>query len=208
MIEYPSIIPSSKAPRKECIIFDKIDGSNFRAKWTSKRGFDLFGTRTQIIDETNPVWGQMVTLFKAYSQSDLDQFFRSSKRYRDYREIICFFEFYGEGSFAGTHTNSPKILFLFDVLCGHKDRKFVLPQDFIKDFSFVQTPAVLGRRVLSDEFIEEVRSSESLNEGVICKGVERSGAFRGGIWMTKIKTRNYFDRLKSRFGSDWERYAE
>lgn len=53
MIEYPSIQNSSKAPRKNCVAFDKLDGSNFRAKWTAKRGFDTFGTRTQLIDETS-----------------------------------------------------------------------------------------------------------------------------------------------------------
>lgn len=29
MIEYPSIQNSSKAPRKECVAFNKLDGSNF-----------------------------------------------------------------------------------------------------------------------------------------------------------------------------------
>lgn len=39
MVEYPSIQNSSKAPRKNCIAFEKLDGSNFRAKWTQKNGF-------------------------------------------------------------------------------------------------------------------------------------------------------------------------
>jgi hypothetical protein len=38
MIEYPSMQNSSKAPRKECMVFEKLDGSNFRAKWTEKKG--------------------------------------------------------------------------------------------------------------------------------------------------------------------------
>ena len=64
MIEYPSIINSSKAPREHCIAFDKLGGSNFRSKWTRKNGFDVFGTRTQLIDETTQFWGEMVNIFK------------------------------------------------------------------------------------------------------------------------------------------------
>ena len=77
MIEYPSIINSSNAPRQNCIAFDKLDGSNFRAKYTQKKGFETFGTRTQLIDETTPFWGEMVTIFKSEYKNDLEKFFKS-----------------------------------------------------------------------------------------------------------------------------------
>ena len=208
MIEYPSINNSSKAPRKECLAFNKLDGSNVRFKWTQKQGFSVFGTRTQLIDETTPYWGQVVDLFKSTLAAPLDKFFRTSKDYRDYREIICFGEFFGPDSFAGRHKDGSKKIVLFDVLLGHKQRKLVLPQQFIKDFSFVETPEVVYRGVLSDSFIESVRNSTTLSEGVICKGVERSGAAFGGVWMTKIKTRSYFDRLRGEFPDDYNKYWE
>ncbi len=89
MIEYPSIINSSKAPRKACIAFDKLDGSNFRAKYTQKKGFHVYGTRTQSIDETSEMWGEMVTIFKRDHQKIFTDLFKT-KSYRDYREIIVF----------------------------------------------------------------------------------------------------------------------
>lgn len=53
MIEYPSIINSSKAPRTNCVAFVKFDGSNFRAKYTQKQGFSLFGSRRELMDESH-----------------------------------------------------------------------------------------------------------------------------------------------------------
>ncbi len=63
MIEYPTIIGCSKAPREQCIAFDKLDGSNLRFKWTAKRGFDTFGTRTQLIDINTPIYGRGSVIF-------------------------------------------------------------------------------------------------------------------------------------------------
>lgn len=208
MIEYPSIINSSKAPRKSCIAFDKIDGTNLRFKYSPEKGFHLAGTRTQLIDESTPFWGHGVSLFNANIKRDLENFFRKDKNFRNFREIVCFGEFFGEDSFAGVHGEAEKKIIIFDILCGHKDRKFVLPQDFIKIFNFIPTPNVIYRGNLNQEFIDYVRKSETLNEGVICKGTERSGAFRGGVWMCKIKTQKYFDRLKEKYQENWKNYAE
>ena len=48
-----------------------------------------------------------------------------------------------------------------------------------------------------------------MNEGVICKGKQSSGAYRGGVWMAKIKTQSYFDRLNLKFGKEGvEKYGE
>lgn len=208
MIEYPSINNSSKAPRAECLAFNKLDGSNFRAKYTPKAGFNLFGTRTQLIDESTPFWGDMVRVFKQTLQSDLEEFFKKSKDYRDFREIIIYGEYFGENSFAGNHdTADNRKIVVFDVLCGHKDRKFVLPQQFMKDFVFIETPELIYRGNLNDSFIQSIRESD-LQEGVICKGVERSGAYRGGVWMCKIKTQKYWEKLQLRFGEKSKEYWE
>ena len=47
----------SKAPRKDCYAFDKLDGSNMRAKWTQKKKYHVFGKRKQLIDEFKAVPG-------------------------------------------------------------------------------------------------------------------------------------------------------
>ena len=210
MIEYPSIINSSKAPRKACVVFDKLDGSNFRSKYTAKRGFDVYGTRTQLIDETTPMWGEMVNVFKRDCLKPLETLFKH-KDFRDYREIIVYGEFLGDNSFAGRHVETePHKIVVFDIMVGHKDRKFLLPQEFVKYMKdVVETPSVVYEGNLNEELIANVRSNiYGLKEGVICKGRERSGAFRGGVWTCKIKTQDYIDKLKNTFGNDWEKYGE
>ena len=73
----------------------------------------------------------------------------------------------------------------------------------------MKTPEIVYRGNLNDEFIADVRGGKyNVNEGVICKGTETSGQYRGGIWMCKIKTQAYLDRLKDRFRDDWAKYAE
>ncbi len=210
MLEFPSIINSSKAPRKHCIAFDKLDGSNFRAKFTQKQGFHVFGTRTQLIDETSEFWGDMVKVFKDKLESPLYELFKKSKDFRDYREIIVYGEYLGENSFAGRHEpNEDHEIIIFDVLLGHKQRKFLKPREFIKIIGKeVSIPDVVHEGNLNDEFIKTIRENTTLKEGVICKGTEPSGAFAGGVWTCKIKTQAYLDKLKNKFGDEWEKYGE
>ena len=61
--EYPSIINSSRAPRKDMFAFEKLDGSNLRVKYTKKKGFIMFGTRTQALDPSHPHLGSGIELF-------------------------------------------------------------------------------------------------------------------------------------------------
>lgn len=209
MIEYPSITNSSKAPRQPCIAFEKLDGSNFRAKWTKKHGFNLFGTRTQLIDESSKFWNNMIQVFNANQREPLEKLF--NKKYPNEREIIVFGEFFGEKSFAGRHeeTDSHKIV-VFDILVGHKNRKFILPQEFIKLLDgVVEIPRPVYDGNLNEQFIQDVRDNKfDLNEGVICKGRSYVGNAVGGVWMCKIKTRAYFDRLQTELGTEWVKYWE
>lgn len=210
MIEYPSIINSSKAPRQSCVAFDKLDGSNFRAKYTVKQEWHVFGTRTQLIDETTPYWCEMVELFKRNIATPLKSYFKGNKDYGDFREIVVFCEFLGENSFAGRHEEEPHKLVMFDVMVGHKQRKFISPRKFVKDFSnVVEIPRVVYEGNLNEQFIKDVRENKyNLKEGVVCKGTDSRGDFCGGTWMCKIKTQEYLDKLKAVFGKDWEQYAE
>jgi hypothetical protein len=211
MIEFPSIINSSKAPRKHCYAFDKLDGSNFRAKYTQKRGFDTFGTRTQLIDETTEFWGDMVYIFNEVLRQPFEKLFKSDKDLRDYREIIVFGEYVGDNSFAGRHLETEKhMIFPFDVLVGHKQRKFLKPKDFVEKIGDIaMIPEVVYTGNLNEEFIKDVREGKyPVKEGVICKGTETSGAFSGGVWTCKIKTNAYIQKLKETFGHEWEKYGE
>ena len=160
MIEYPSIINSSKAPRGHCIAFVKFDGSNFRAKWTKKKGFDLFGSRRELIDESHKFLGESVRIFRKEYQSPLEELFRKNKELRNEREIVVFGEFLGPNSFAGMHvTEDPKELILFDVLVGHKNPRFIKPTEFIRMFQeVIKIPPVLYVGNMNDQFITDIRS--------------------------------------------------
>lgn len=210
MEEYRSIINSSKAPRKSMIAFDKIDGSNVRARYTPKNGFCMFGNRTSLLDEDTVhitkdgrkwYWGQVVTEFKKLEQP-LTKLFRS-KEFRDFKEITVFGEFHGENSAYGDHDwNEPHKVTVFDVLVGDRERKLIPPREFVKIIgNEVEIPRVVFEGNLTDQFISDVRDGlYGVDEGVICKGTEKTGAFFGHIWQCKIKTQDYYNRIYARFG--------
>lgn len=216
MIEYPSIINSSKAPRKPMIAFEKIDGSNIRIKWTHKRGFDLFGSRQQLLDSSHPNLGGVVALFHDKYKEALEELFKYEWGKTE-NEIIVFGEYYGPNSFAGLHADpiSKMNFYMFDILFVKKSyTEFLLPQEFIKlspkfEKIGIPLPKVVYEGNLTDDFIRRVRENEfNLNEGVVCKGTQRLGSFRGKVWMCKIKTNAYLQRLKDRFKDDWNKYYE
>lgn len=206
MIEYPSISNTKRVKFGDrVIVFDKIDGSNFRAKWNKKNGFCLFGTRTQLIDETTPYWSSVYELFMNTIADKLEIFCIKSKK----DNIIIFSEFYGDNSFAGHHEDEPHRLIPFD-LYDMKNKSFLGPEQFIEEIgALVEIPRVLDKTTLDFELITNVRNGYyDVKEGVICKGLTRKGNFSGGVPMYKIKTMAYLDKLRDRFKDDWEKYSE
>lgn len=213
MIEYPSIINSSRAPREPCIAFDKLDGSNIRVKYTHKAGFTLFGSRHNLFDESFPLLAGSIPSFKERYEKPLTERFKKDKLFQKAKEIIAFGEWVGDKSYAGSHDpdDPTKRFVLIDVLIVLKDRhEFVKPQEFVNMFQGeVEIPRVIYEGTLNEEFIKDVRANKfNTFEGVICKGTITRGSARGKIWMCKIKTEAYLDSLKNRFGDDWEKYAE
>lgn len=215
MIEYPSIINSSKAPRKPMIAFEKYDGSNIRVKYTPKKGFNLFGTRTQLLDATHSTLGGVVKIFNEKYKGPLEEAFK--KFFPKEKEIIVFGEYIGPHSFAGVHEDPVEAMqfILFDILLIYQSyTEFLLPQDFIKFIEKLKNKDILTPKVsyegnLTDEFIQRVRINEfNVNEGVVCKGKERVGNVRGKVWMCKIKTNEYLNRLKLRYTENWSNYWE
>ena len=208
MIEYPTIMNSSKAPREPCLAFDKLDGSNFRAKWTQKQGFNLFGTRTQLINENTPFWSEMISIFKSTLNDKLEQLIKDN--FRNERQIVVFGEFLGENSFAGFHVDEPHQIIIIDILVGHKNPFFIKPREFAGEVGkYVSIPRIIHDGNLSNQFINDVREDRfGLKEGVICKGLTTSGAYRGKIWMCKIKTNLYRDKIRAKFNTDWIKYWE
>src|SRR5688500_10404747 len=115
MKSYPSIPHWNKGLFGEnCVAFEKLDGSLIRAEWSKKNGWYKFGTKKQLIAETDEQFGQAVTLFNNKYSEGLQKVFRD--KYRDCHNFIVFLEYYGEQSFAGTHVEGDKMdVVLFDV---------------------------------------------------------------------------------------------
>lgn len=208
MIEYPSIINSSKAPRQPMIAFEKFDGSNIRVKYSAKNGFTMFGSRTRIFDESHPHLASVIPIFREQFEKPLTEIFK--REFPNQRDIIVFGEYFGANSFAGIHKlDEPHEFVMFDVmLLNNRQGSFLLPKEFIKTFGEkVRITPVVYEGNLTDQFIEDVRQNKyPVNEGVVCKGVAKRGDFRGKVWMCKIKTQAYFDKLKARFGQEWEKH--
>lgn len=208
MFEYPSMKNTKRAKfGSDGILFDKIDGSNFRAKWTRKKGFDLFGTRTQLIDETTPYWNNIISLFNSTIREPLSKHFNDKMKQNS---LIVFSEYYGDNSFAGRHKDDEDHrLITFDIY-DDKNKVFMPPDVFINNLSnLVEIPLVLDRTKLSFELIMDVRNGKyDVNEGVIFKELKRDGSFAGGVPMYKIKTMKYLDKLKDQFKDEWEKYGE
>ena len=58
---------------------------------------------------------------------------------------------------------------------------------------------------LTGKFIDDVRGGKyKVDEGVVCKG----GTGGEDVWMVKIKTMAYMDKLKRAIGDKWEDYWE
>lgn len=209
MIEYPSIDGPAKAPRSLCTAFEKIDGSNIRVKYQHKQGFTIFGSRREYIDAKHPHLGQVIEVFNRTHAPTLTEIFK--KEFPNEKEITVFGEFYGPNSIGGIHDiEDMKNFTMFDVMLVKKGiNEFIKPSEFIKLFhGRVDIPRVVYIGNLNEEFIRDVQNGlYVLNEGVVCKGHVTSGAYRGKVWMTKIKTFDYLQKLKEHYGQEWEKYA-
>lgn len=191
MKSYPSI---TKEIRHDIYIyaFDKLDGSNIRAEWNSKRGFYKFGTRTQMIDEKTMPFGRAIPLLKEKFEEDLAMVFKE----QGWKDALCFFEYWGEDSFAGNHNfEKPMNLTLIDV---NPFKEGILPPtEFIKYFGHLDIPKVCYEGHVTTELFDKVKQSTLPGmtfEGVVCKGANDKKT-KMPI-MFKIKSQAWLDRLR------------
>ena len=209
MRQYPSIPPAVHHIGQPCVAFYKLDGSNLRFEWSKKAGWNKFGTRERLFDQTDPVFGTAIEIFKQTYAEDLEQVFKKEKALRNCQSIIVFAEFVGERSFAGQHREEDtKEVVLFDV---NPHKQGILgPREFLDYFGHLKTAKVLYQGNMTPGFINEVKESklsglndEKVHEGVICKG--GSGH---KVWMCKIKTTAYREKLKETYADSWQQYWE
>jgi hypothetical protein len=191
MKSYPSI---TKEIRHDIYIyaFDKLDGSNIRAEWNPKKGFYKFGTRTQLIDEKTAPFGRAIPLLREKFEDDLSLVFKEQKL----KEAICFFEYWGEDSFAGNHNfEKPMNLSLIDVALYNQG--ILPPTQFIKQFGHLDIAKVLYEGHVCVDLFDKVKQSTLKGmsfEGVVCKGANDKKT-KAPI-MFKIKSQAWIDKLK------------
>lgn len=199
MKQYPKILHYNSGPFGEkCYAFYKHDGSNIRLEWGRKRGFYKFGSRLVMIDRNTPVLGESIDLFLNKYGDDLDKVFRN--KYKSVENFVVFAEYFGENSFAGQHVESDKKeVVLFDV--NQYKRGFLPPNEFVDNFGSLGIPKIIYQGVYDEELVNNVKYNKfNLSEGVVCKGFMKTKREGNIVWMSKIKTLEWLDKVKSLYG--------
>lgn len=185
--------------------FDKPDGSNIRSEWNRKKGFYKFGTRNVMIDEHNEQFGFAVKLFKEKYTDTLSSIF-TSKEYRHIQSFVCFSEFVGTKSCFGQHDfeNDKFDIILFDV--SQYKKGFVPPRQFFNDFGDVGIPRIVYEGNLNMDLVNRVKSNEfGLSEGIVAKGLIRNKKGNENLYYCKIKTNDWFNRLRIKNFGEYEK---
>jgi len=211
-LAYPKIAGSREAPAVtgRCIAFEKYDGTNLHWVWEPELGWYAFGTRRDRFDfdpvgiaqfnAAHPGLEDAPGLFQDSFATELDRIFRT---HPVATEMTAFTEFLGPNSFAGMHKKDDiKQLILFDVAQGGR---ILDPVQFLQDFGHLRGIArVVYQGKLTGLFTEDVRNGKyKVNEGVVCKGGTAEN-----LWLVKVKTYAYMQRLKDAFAENWENYWE
>jgi hypothetical protein len=213
MLHYPKIPGSRNCPAGRCLAFEKLDGTNLHWDWDRDFGWHAFGTRRDQfnllpggIDEftrTHEHLREAPALFLATLAEGLERSFRHNT-YAGFTSLKVFTEFLGPNSFAGLHrAEEPKRLMLFDVWA--EGFGMVGPWQLVDDFGGLPLARVVYEGKLTGKFADDVRTGKyGVAEGVVCKG----GKGGPDLWMVKIKTHAYLERLKAAFAERWEDYWE
>jgi hypothetical protein len=214
MLHYPKIPGSENCPSGSCIAFEKYDGSNLHWDWDRDFGWHSFGTRRDEFNLTDEGisefkkrhahLAQSVDVFNFTLAEKIAAIFTENPRYAAFPAAKVFTEFFGPNSFAGLHkSEDPKELRLFDVQMDPLG--LIGPEQFVADFGRLPIPRIVYRGKLTGRFSDDVRSGRyGTMEGVVCKG----GTGGDDLWMVKIKTHAYLERLKNAFADRWEDYWE
>jgi len=197
--EYPSIPHLDSPSSNLAYCWKKFDGSNFRCEFSAKRGWYKFGSRHQLVDKNDVIFGPAITFFYHYLANPLqDILLRYDKRLES---ATTFCEFFGPNSFAGMHDPTDlKELRVFDINIHRMG--IISPKMFLDMFgSLPQAAEFQGIHTLDADYIEMVKNKEN-TEGIVVK--YGSGHH---LKMYKLKTYWWLNKLKSHYKENWERYV-
>lgn len=198
MKQYPSI---PNKPQGDCTsfwVFDKIDGSNIRVEWTDKRGFFKYGSRKRLLGDDQGVLAKAKYLADAQESK-----FRDLFKYHRIDKAVCFFEFWGPKSFAGSHIlNDEHHLTLIDL--DIYKQGMVSPAKFLEIFesSQIETPKFLHYGDIDEAFRKTVRKRELPGmtfEGVVCKAYSKR---KRTVEMFKIKSEAWIAAVKAAYADN------
>lgn len=209
---YPKIPDTTNCPLKKCWAFEKYDGTNMH--FTFKKGeFISFGTRRDSFSfnedgfkeftKAHPELHKSIEVFDKYIAEYLFL-------YNSNMSGILFTEYLGPNSFAGYHQpNDTMYHIIIDIMSG---TKLLPPEKFLDVFKKpihgmsckTEHAKLIYKGKYSGQFANDVRDGKyPVNEGVIIKGIDNKE-----VYMAKIKTNRYMERLKSEFKDNWQDYWE
>ena len=179
MKEYPSITTVWRPGHYH--IYKKLDGSNIRVEWNKKQGFNKWGRRHGLLDDSNPILKRAPPLFLDIYSVEIEKIMASER----IQEATFFMEFWGPNSFAGNHLESEEqTVTLFDISVYKKG--FLKPKEFEDMFrGKVPLPEVtvgpIGANVLQD------LKSETGHEGYVLKSANHIFKAKTFWWLEKLK---------------------
>lgn len=208
-LAYHKIPDTSNCMLKQCIAFEKYDGTNIHWVFTHSCGWIGYGTRRD--EFTLTVNGIKEFEWAHPELSGIDKLWDMNSELKNYLtkkytpldgKIMIFTEYFGPNSFAGEHRAGDDMeLKIFDVQIGDR---LLSPNKFIKDFGQFNIARVIFKGKYSGQFVEDVRNGKyDIKEGVVVKGL-----IKDEIYMAKIKTEAYMRRLQDQFKESWREYWE
>lgn len=209
-MRYPKMPGPSGAKLDKCVAFEKLDGTNLFWEWHREFGWTDFGTRSA----GYPLHPGGMTEFAAkHPGLELapelftplgERLHATLSAQPGVEHAVAYSEFVGPHSFAGSHrADDPKRLVFFDLFI--PDFGFASPWRFRELFADVPTPTVVFEGKFTGKLTEDVRAGKyPVAEGVVIKG----GTGGADVWMAKVKTHAYLERLKMSFGERWEEFWE
>src|SRR5271157_1612669 len=139
-LAYPKMPDTLNCPLKQCVAFEKYDGTNIHWTLQPDEGWLEYGTRrdrfwinTSGIASFEQAHPELAGIHKLWDQdSKLERCLMDSPKYNTAKEIVVFTEYFGPNSFAGQHQPKDKMqLIILDI---QVDGKFIPPEQLVEDF--------------------------------------------------------------------------